>query len=238
LHELATNAAKYGALSRKDGGLRVRWALGRSVTDMLCIDWEERGGPPVAGPPSHRGFGSVLMLQVVETQLGGKVALDWRLDGLRASLCLPADTWQLNGVSVASSESGVANKPATPASRGDGNVLVVEDEALTALTLKTLLEDAGYRVLGPVGRIDEALDLLRTLRPDAAVLDVNLFGLTVDPVAATLKDMGVPFLFCTGYQAAGATGVQFPTVPVLSKPVHANRLLSAVGVLMADGEKR
>jgi DNA-binding response OmpR family regulator len=114
-------------------------------------------------------------------------------------------------------------------------VLVVEDEALTAMALQTLLEDAGYRVLGPVARVEDALDLLRSGRPDAAVLDVNLFGATVDPVAAMLEGMGVPYLFCTGYQSGGSTGVNYPRAPVLTKPVNAVHLLAAVNDLMSTG---
>lgn len=128
----------------------------------------------------------------------------------------------------------VASGPATHAGR---RVLVVEDEALTAMAIQMLLEDAGYAVLGPVGRVEDALDLLRSGPPDAAVLDVNLFGATVDPVAATLEDMGVPFLFCTGYHNGGTAGERHPKAPVLGKPVNANNLLAAVGGLIS-GEAR
>ena len=101
---------------------------------------------------------------------------------------------------------------------------------VAAGALDIVVSNAGQSLFGSAEEtsIDEARQLL----------DVNLFGLTVDPVAATLEDMGVPFLFCTGYQAAGATGVQFPKVQVLTKPVNAHRLLSAVGVMMAAGPRR
>ena len=113
-------------------------------------------------------------------------------------------------------------------------MLVVEDEALTAMALQQLLEDAGYIVLGPVGRVEDALDLLRSGPPDAAVLDVNLFGATVDPVAAMLEDMGVPFLFCTGYHRGATAGIRHPHAPVLGKPVNANNLLNAVSGLISE----
>src|SRR3954465_15991594 len=113
-------------------------------------------------------------------------------------------------------------------------VLVVEDEGLTAMALQQLLEDAGYIVLGPVGRVEDALDLLRSGPPDAAVLDVNLFRRAVDPVAAMLEDMGVPFLFCTGYQGGAVAGTRHPMAPVLGKPVNANSLLNAVSGLMSS----
>ena len=93
-------------------------------------------------------------------------------------------------------------------------MLVVEDEALTALALQSLLERAGYVVLGPVGRVEDALDLLRSGPPDAAVLDVNLFGATVDPVAHALEAMGVPFLFCTGYGNLNGASERLRRAPV------------------------
>jgi PAS domain S-box-containing protein len=229
LHELATNAAKHGALAGEHGRLRVSWA---TQGDTLRIDWEERDGPPIAAPPRHSGFGTMLLQQVVEGQLRGTVRWDWRAEGLACRLALPADTWQV---------SGVSDMPPTPqhgprqAAAAGHRVLVVEDEALTALALKDLLEGAGFHVLGPAARVEEALDLLRSGRPDAAVLDVNLFGATVQPVAETLEGMGVPFLFCTGYQAAENAGRRHPQAPVLSKPVNANHLLAAVNRLVADG---
>ena len=88
-------------------------------------------------------------------------------------------------------------------------------------------------VLGPVGRVEDALDLLRSGPPDAAVLDVNLFGATVDPVAFALERMGVPFLFCTGYQGGGTAGERHSQAPVLGKPVNANTLLAAVDTLIS-----
>lgn len=121
----------------------------------------------------------------------------------------------------------------TPVQSGR-RVLIVEDEALTALAVQALLESAGYVVLGPVGRVEDALELLRSGPPDAAVLDINLFGTTVDPVAFRLEDMGVPFLFCTGYTKGGGVGEQYPGAPVLNKPVNANNLLAAVNSLVSN----
>ncbi|SFK00790.1 response regulator [Bradyrhizobium sp. Gha] len=81
-------------------------------------------------------------------------------------------------------------------------ILVVEDEYLIALELDTELRAAGYRVIGPVPDIDGALELLKVERPDAAVLDVNLAGKWITPVAETLRSMSVPFILASGYVAA------------------------------------
>ena len=77
------------------------------------------------------------------------------------------------------------------------SVLVVEDEALVAWDLESTLTAAGLKVLGPVASVQAALDLLRNNRPDAAILDVNLQGELVTPVARELRNMKVPFVLST-----------------------------------------
>lgn len=85
-HELATNAAKHGALSVPDGMVSIEWTVKRNV---LNLEWTEEGGPPVTQPPGHEGFGSTLLGQVLRHQLGGRIDMEWRLTGLRCCLTLP-----------------------------------------------------------------------------------------------------------------------------------------------------
>ncbi|WP_162306055.1 HWE histidine kinase domain-containing protein [Oleisolibacter albus] len=89
MHELATNAAKYGALSCVDGRVSVSWHLDRTA-GLLRLEWLESGGPPVH-PPTHLGFGSLLIETNAQTQLSGRARMDWRLTGLVCILDLPAD---------------------------------------------------------------------------------------------------------------------------------------------------
>ena len=184
-------------MSKEHGRLHISWSY-TELGESLTIQWQETGGPLVEGEPVRHGFGTVMLRQVVESQLGGTLDLIWLKDGLFCQLSIPGDTWQASGVMEPVSFGTIKAPVHLPVHAGR-RILVVEDEALTAMALQQLLEDAGYIVLGPVGRVEDALDLLRSGPPDAAVLDVNLFGATVDPVAAMLEDMGVPFLFCTGY---------------------------------------
>lgn len=84
------------------------------------------------------------------------------------------------------------------------HVLVVEDEALVAMLLETMLQDMGCRVLGPAARVEEALETVAAeARIDAAILDVNVAGRTVYPVAEALAARGVPLVFSTGYGLGG-----------------------------------
>src|SRR5690349_16023488 len=104
--------------------------------------------------------------------------MHWEDPGLACLISLPDDTWQASGVCSAVALQRPSEQPAPTLRRTDltgRRVLVVEDEALTALALQRLLENAGYAVLGPVGRVEDALDLLRSGPPDAAILEVNLF---------------------------------------------------------------
>lgn len=86
LHELATNAAKYGALSRAGGSLRVTWQVD---TDRLHLRWQERGGPTMRSAPPQSGFGSRLIAMLVEGQLRGVVNRRWEAEGLVCELSFP-----------------------------------------------------------------------------------------------------------------------------------------------------
>ena len=87
LHELATNAAKHGALSAPEGSVRVAWASDEA--GGLEINWSEHGGPPVS-QPTRRGFGNQLLARALGGALGGGAELTWAPEGLRARLILPA----------------------------------------------------------------------------------------------------------------------------------------------------
>ena len=88
LHELATNAAKYGALSATDGQVCVSWAL---KDRELHLTWTEQGGPPINGAPPREGFGSMLARRSVAGQLGGQLTFDWNRGGLSVHLTVPEE---------------------------------------------------------------------------------------------------------------------------------------------------
>ena len=91
-HELATNAAKHGALSVPGGRIRVTWEGGAAAPDGArahALRWQEIGGPPLAGPPARRGFGTRLLERILGAQVGGAVAMDFAAAGLRLRDPLP-----------------------------------------------------------------------------------------------------------------------------------------------------
>lgn len=87
-HELATNAAKYGALSTPDGRVQVDWTIAREGAGRLDLTWREIGGPPVV-PPARKGFGSRLIERNVRHDLAGSVELDYAGDGFVATFSIP-----------------------------------------------------------------------------------------------------------------------------------------------------
>ncbi|MEE1612705.1 sensor histidine kinase [Microvirga sp. CF3016] len=86
LHELATNAAKYGCLSCAEGELAIGWTVQEENVDFL---WTESGGPPIQGPPTFEGFGTQLSQRSITGQLGGTLDREWRAEGLRVHMILP-----------------------------------------------------------------------------------------------------------------------------------------------------
>jgi two-component sensor histidine kinase len=86
LHELATNAAKYGALTSEQGLVELSW---RSEGGQLALDWSERGGPAIAKPPDGTGFGTRLSRSTIVDQFGGELSYDWRPGGLAVAMKLP-----------------------------------------------------------------------------------------------------------------------------------------------------
>src|SRR5215208_907511 len=115
----------------------------------------------------------------------------------------------------------------------DKRILVVEDEALVAMLVEDALLDAGAKVVGPAATVDEAMLLIEEAAPDgglaAAVLDLNLDGEAVLPVADRLVALGVPFLFATGYDAGCNKGGH--AAPTLQKPFGPELLITAIEAL-------
>lgn len=107
-------------------------------------------------------------------------------------------------------------------------ILVVEDEMLIALGLSSMLEAAGFDVIGPAGSLNEAMELLDQHHCALAILDVNLgYGVTSEPVAERLKEAGIPFFVTSAYEPEDRPGI-FNDAPSFSKPVGARTIVSAV----------
>lgn len=113
-------------------------------------------------------------------------------------------------------------------------VLIVEDESLVAMLLETILEDMGCTPVGPASTVAEGLSMVAADEPlDAALLDVNVAGSQVFPVAQALKDRGVPFVFSTGYGEGGLPDAwrgQSTIQKPFTEAAIRDALMSAMGV--------
>jgi CheY-like chemotaxis protein len=106
-------------------------------------------------------------------------------------------------------------------------VLLVEDEAIIAMTAEDMLEELGCRPVATVATLAEAVSAAERDDFDVALLDINLNGVESLPVAARLRERGLPFAFTTGYGAAGR-GSGFEDVPLVTKPYQLADLESAI----------
>ena len=110
-------------------------------------------------------------------------------------------------------------------------VLVVEDEMMVSMLIEDMLEDLGCKVVGPASRLEEAIELANSVELDCAVLDVNLGGQPIFPLADLLREQGAPFAFATGYGDARLRDADKGS-PVLQKPFREGDLARILGELL------
>ena len=176
LHELATNARKYGALSVPAGRLSITWEVRTNGACSLYLAWKESDGPKVSAPHGH-GFGRALIEQTVRSH-GGEVSVHYHRDGLICEIDfpLPAHARANTGADIAapkglarSSLLAVADQRRTL----DGKrILVIEDEPLVSMEMESNLANAGCEIVGPAATLDRAKILVETADYDAALVDV------------------------------------------------------------------
>jgi PAS domain S-box-containing protein len=233
LHELATNAVKYGALSSDAGRVDVRWWLEEGG---FGLEWEESGGP-VVSPPTRQGFGSTLLERVTGRELGGEVRVEFLATGVRAVMHADA-TALLKPVDGPVVEAAPPVAPAiSGASAGDDTlrradkvrglrILIVEDSLLLSLELESGLTEAGAKVIGQAADVAEGL-AMAALDMDCAVLDANLNGASVAPVARALEARKIPFIFATGY-GDNQSAPQGFSAPFIRKPYDVTQVAAAL----------
>jgi PAS domain S-box-containing protein len=214
LHELSTNAVKYGALSQASGRLELNWDI---RPDEIVVTWRESGGPAVR-KPSQTGFGAKIITSSIERQLEGKVSFDWRPEGLFCELRAPRRQSTESADTVVSLPAGTSARK-LPGER----ILIVEDEALVAMVLEDQLADLGISVAATCASVPDAMRAIEANAPQAAILDVNLRGQLVYPVADRLLDCGIPFVFVTGY-GRESIDRRYAFIRVLEKPVERQAL--------------
>jgi PAS domain S-box-containing protein len=231
MHELTTNAVKYGALSAPAGQVAVSWSVDRDA-GTLNIVWTETGGPPTV-PPERTSFGTRLIQLSVRNDLSGDIDKEWRTEGMCATICIPTkhlgDPAERAGPAIPAG----GNLSRTVIDYAGTRILVVEDNALIAAEMADHLDMLGCTVVGPAGSLDEAVRLVTTEAVDVAILDVDLRGQRVYPVADLALSMGIPITFCTGFSTLSELSQRWPGADIVQKPVSHDDIERALARLLA-----
>ncbi|WP_299686507.1 HWE histidine kinase domain-containing protein [uncultured Tateyamaria sp.] len=234
MHELMTNASKYGALSDERGQVDIQLDLDG---EELILSWRESGGPEVH-PPTRQGFGTNLLQNAVRNELRGTISQDFAKDGFTAALRLPGDmlsTMRYVGLTSSNqSKRNITQSDGTTAAstRAAQTCLLVEDSFVVSLDTMQVMNAVGFDEVHTAMTISDAREAIALAKPAFAILDVNLSaGQTSFGVARDLKELGVPFVFVTGYGSEGVPADLFPDVQVLKKPLRSASLEQALQAL-------
>jgi light-regulated signal transduction histidine kinase (bacteriophytochrome) len=232
VHELVTNSVKYGSLSVDTGEALAEWSVDEAGNLHFC--WRESNGPEV-WPPQRKGFGTTIIEHSVPYDLGGTAKVDYAREGVRADFLIPAKH-------VVQSTAPAGNKiqlPGTPPVQAQEvssllrgkRVLLVEDSLIIALDAEDLLDRLGAKLVTTESSAVGAIAAIETDRPDLAILDINLGDHDSVPIANRLSELGVPFIFATGYGEQSQLPEVHRSRPVLQKPYTLASLSRRLGDL-------
>jgi CheY-like chemotaxis protein len=161
-----------------------------------------------------------LIQRTLNHDLGGKVDLDFALEGLKAQFLLPAaHLHEFSGELSTPMQDQLITQPLAGLM-----VLLVEDQALIAMDTEELLRLLGATEVVIAPSVDAALAQLSQTEPDCAVLDLNLGTETSEPIAIVLQARKIPYVFATGYRDSVSIPEMFSEIPVVRKPVSQDSL--------------
>jgi light-regulated signal transduction histidine kinase (bacteriophytochrome)/CheY-like chemotaxis protein len=234
MHELVTNSTKYGSLSNDDGRVHIDWK--RDGAGDLVLSWREQGGPPVHAP-SRKGFGTTIIDRSVPYDLGGKASLQYFTEGVEASFCIPArhvsDPKAFAGPAIKFPRSSPSHPTKSPEHVLDGmTVLLVEDSLIIALDAEDILTRLSAETVVTAATVDGALETIAANRPDLAMLDINLGDRNSFAIADRLRELGVPFIFATGYGEQAQLPEEHRTRTVVQKPYTMENVARALDGLV------
>lgn len=219
LHELTTNALKHGFLSTPDARLSLSWTMPGG--NRLDVRWHETG-VDAGGLSQDQGYGSQLLAEVVQGQLGGEMQRRVTADGIECDLTFPR-----NADAAALAASEIAQQPDARRAHAK-SVMIVEDDVIIAMDLAATLEEAGFTRFGEFRDTRSALARMEVERPDLAILDWTLTGETSEPVAAWLRDKGIPFVVVSGQELSDAPEDPRRGAPLLIKPISYSALVTTL----------
>jgi light-regulated signal transduction histidine kinase (bacteriophytochrome)/CheY-like chemotaxis protein len=234
VHELVTNACKYGALSVPAGQIRIKVTV--DDIDNVAVSWTEAGGPVVV-PPTRRGFGSTILEQSIPFEVNGVSTPRYTPTGFCFDMVLPAAVAQIvqaPGPATVAADHAIdaVEDPKLEALLAAS--LVVEDNLFIAVDVEDLLRMLGAQTVDVVRSVSEACEILSRQRFTFALLDINLGHETSFPIAEMLQRMNIPFAFGTGYGERLALAETLADVPIVTKPYHRDALIKVLTRLLPD----
>ncbi len=225
IHEMMTNAAKYGALTDQSGKLQID--LRMQEDGALLVAWREVGGPPVQAP-TRQGFGTTIIEKTIPYELGGTVKTRYVITGFEADIMIPSTAISgVQDVSVDDPSHGLDTADNQSANL-HGDVMVVEDNMVIALDASDILKDIGANNVHLSGSVADALAVLEDNAITFALLDVNLGNQTSLPVAEALAERNIPFVLATGYGDTESITSSYPPAIIAKKPFTADSLTMAI----------
>jgi two-component sensor histidine kinase len=234
LHELITNSTKYGSLSG-EGQVSISWD--RNDAGDLVLTWRERNGPPVV-PPTRKGFGTTIIGKSVPYDLGGSATVDYAPGGLTGLFRIPArhvseQPKTIAGAPIRFPRPAYGHPTEPPERMLTGlDVLLVEDSLIIALDAEDVLQRLGAESIFTASTVEAALDAIDENRPSIAMLDINLGDRNSFPVADRLLQLGIPFLFATGYGEQAQLPMEHRNQIIVQKPYTLENVARAVNVII------
>jgi two-component sensor histidine kinase len=238
IHELVTNSTKYGSLSAPRGVVRISWT--RNDAGDLVLQWNEEGGPAVK-KPTRKGFGTTIIDRSVPYDLGGSAEVRYDKAGVEATFRIPArhvsEPKNFAGPAIKFPRPSLGHPQPLPDRMLAGrDVLLVEDSLIIALDAEDIIGRLGAETISTAATVDAALDSIENHRPSVAMLDINLGDRTSFAIASRLLDLGVPFLFATGYGEQAQLPMEHRGRIVVQKPYTLENVARAMDELIGSGE--
>jgi two-component sensor histidine kinase/CheY-like chemotaxis protein len=230
VHEMVTNAVKYGAFSARHG--RIDVTIGATDDGGCAIRWTESGGPMLSAV-STEGLGTTIIKRLIPHELRGVAVIRLHPAGLRARFVIPAATttgWNAADTAISMASLKSSGQLAEAISR-IRTALVVDDNMLIAMGTETMLKEIGIARIEIASNVADSLCLLDDSTVDIAVLDINLGSETSVLLADALKARG-PFIFLTGYSDVDTSLERHADVPSVRKPTYPQALRVAINAVL------
>lgn len=226
-----------------DAPLDLRRAVLREVSEVeraSLRDLDARAGLllPIAGSAGPWGLIACLNRAPALPSLEARAVADLVAECLSLRLRIALSSGPPGAIRFEPPARGVPIAIMPPSLDGDEaerppHIMIVEDQMLIALDLESTLIERGIQVAAICASAAQALQTLDRFTPDAVVLDFVLRGGNALPVAQTLRDRGIPFIFATGFSDSGGVPSAFADIPVVSKPYEARAVFEALNLVLA-----